>query len=136
MRHLTDGPLSSAPSGAPDNDTEHHTKPRCSICQHRLSDAIAFRDETGAVPEPRKSWMLCAQCDAAVRAEIERSPVQGPLRLRIAIGVVAAERSPTSVHALATGLREVNWLPILFWVFGIAMVLHLVVLVWVVSLLH
>lgn len=136
MRNLTDGLLSGVSHNAPDNDAGRHAKLHCSICQRRLSDDIAFLDETGNVPEPRRSWMLCAACDAAVRAEIERSPVQGPLRLRVAVGVVAADRSPTSVHALAAGLREINWLPFLFWVFGIAMVIHLFVLVWVVSLLH
>lgn len=136
MKHLIGGPISQAPPGSAGDGDAHTGKPRCSICTRRLTGDIAFLDETGDVPEPRQSWMLCSLCDEAVRIEMERSPVQGPLRARVAVGVVAADRSPESIHALAAGLREVNWLPILLWVFGIAMVIHLFVLVWVVSLIH
>lgn len=137
MRYLTDGASSQAPPGTAGDSGggERQGKPRCSICNRRLSDDIAFLDETGDVPEPRQSWMLCPACNEAVHIEMGHSPVQGPLRARIAVGVVAAERSPTSVHALAAGLREVNWLPILLWVFGIAMVAHLFLLVWIASLI-
>ena len=139
MRHLSGDPISQAPPGTGGDQIggdggAGRGKPHCSICQRRLRGDIVFLDETGDVPEPRQSWTLCAACDEAVHWEMERSPVQGPLRARIAVGVVAAERSPTSVHALATGLREINWLPVLLWAFGIVMVLHLFLLVWVVSL--
>ncbi|HEY7833694.1 MAG TPA: hypothetical protein VIG30_09010 [Ktedonobacterales bacterium] len=138
MQHLTGGPISQAPPGIGGDhmgtEGARGGKPHCSICQRRLRGDIVFLDETGDVPEPRQSWMLCAACDEAVHWEMERSPVQGALRARIAVGVVAAERSPTSVHALATGLREVNWLPVLIWGFAIAMVAHLFLLVWIVSL--
>lgn len=106
---------------------------RCSICTQRIHRDIVYLDETGDVPAPRQSWVLCPDCDAAVRAELERSPVQGPLRFRIAVGLVAAERSPHAVHAPSAGLRDDAWLSFLFWVFGIAMVLHLFVIVWIAS---
>jgi hypothetical protein len=109
---------------------------RCSICTQRIRSDIVYLDETGNVPEPRQSWVLCPTCDAAVRAELERSPVQGPLRLRIAVGLVAAERSPHALHAPRAGLRDDAWLSLLFWVFGIAMVLHLFVIVWIASTIH
>ncbi|HEX9055970.1 MAG TPA: hypothetical protein VF818_00420 [Ktedonobacterales bacterium] len=106
-------------------------RPRCSICTRRLRQHIAFLDETGDVPEPRQSWVFCAECDAAVRAELDRSPVTGPLRLRIAVGVVAAERSPHAVRRTRVGLRDDTLLMVMFWVFGIAMVIHVFVIAWV-----
>jgi hypothetical protein len=72
--------------------------------------------------------MLCPDCNAAVSAELARSPVATPLRVRVAVGLVAAERSPQAVRKVRTGFREDAWLPFLFWTFGIAMVLHLIVI--------
>lgn len=137
MQHVTGSSISQASPGSAGaaDDGARQGKPRCSICKRRLREDIAFLDETGDVPEPRQSWMLCAPCNEAVHIEMERSPVQGPLRARIAVGVVASERSPTSIHALASGMREVNWLPILLWGFGIALVAHLFLFVWIASLL-
>ena len=109
-------------------DSAPREQERCSVCHRRLGNDIAYLDETGDVPEPRQSWMLCPTCNAAVRAEMERSPVQGPLRVRIAVGLVAAERSPDAVRRIRTGLRDDAWLPLLFWGFGIVMLLHLIVI--------
>ena len=92
-------------------------------------------DETGDVTEPRQSWMLCADCDAAVHAELERSPLRSPLRLRIAVGLVAADRSPRAAHLIRHIIPDDAWLPVLFWGFGIVMIIHIFVLVWVVSLI-
>lgn len=110
---------SPAPAGAP---------PRCDICEVRTGRDVAFLDETGDVPEPRRSWLLCADCNAAVNAELARSPVATPLRVRVAVGIVAADRSPHAVRKVRTGFHEDAWLPFLFWTFGIAMVLHLIVI--------
>jgi hypothetical protein len=112
-----------SPALAPRN-----AQPRCDICAQRTGRDVAFLDETGNVPVPRRSWMLCAACNAAVGAELARSPVATPLRVRVAVGLVAAERSPQAVRKVRTGFREDAWLPFLFWTFGIAMVLHLVVI--------
>jgi hypothetical protein len=102
--------------------------PRCDICQRHTGRDVAFLDETGDVPEPRRSWLLCPECNGAVSAELARSPVATPLRVRVAVGMVAAERSPQAVRKVRTGFREDAWLPFLFWTFGIAMVLHLIVI--------
>jgi hypothetical protein len=109
---------------------------RCSICTRRLRGSIAYLDETGDVPEPRQSWALCPMCDSAVRAELARSPVQGPLRVRIAVGLVAAERSPHAWRVPRSGLRDDQWLTFLFWGFGIAMVIHLMVIAWIAMLIR
>ena len=97
---------------------------------------MQFLDETGDVPEPRQSWVFCADCDAAVRTELERSPVQGPLRIRVAVGIVAAERSPQAIRRTRAGLRDDGWLHFMFWVFGIAMFLHLFVIAWIAYLIR
>jgi hypothetical protein len=125
-------------SGIPtlDGGPSSAEKPRCSICAKRLGKDIAYLDETGDVPEPRQSWVLCPACDQAVRAELERSPVMGPLRVRIAVGIVAAERSPTSIRRTKAGLNDDAWLHFLFWGFGIAMVLHLFVIAWIAYLIR
>ncbi len=102
--------------------------PRCDICARRTGRDVAFLDETGDVPEPRRSWMLCPDCNSAVSAELARSPVATSLRVRVAVGIVAAERSPHAIRKVRTGFREDAWLPFLFWTFGIAMVLHLIVI--------
>lgn len=109
---------------------------RCSICAQMLSGDMLFLDETGEVPAPRQSWVFCQACDAAVRAELERSPVEGPLRVRVAVGMVASERSPRAIHRTQAGLRDDGWLHFLFWVFGIAMLLHLFVIAWIAYLIR
>jgi hypothetical protein len=62
--------------------------------------------------------------------EMSRSPVRSPLRLRIAIAMVASERWPmaytTRVHTEDTDHR---WIVLLSVGFFIAMLLHLVIIV-------
>lgn len=66
---------------------------RCAICERHVSMLIHV-EESADAPEPRQSWLLCADCDEAVAGQLARSPISGTLRLRIAVGVVAAERHP------------------------------------------
>jgi hypothetical protein len=66
---------------------------RCVICRRRVSSLIRI-EESGDVPEPHQSWWLCTDCDEAVASQLARSPTTGTLRLRIAVGIVAAERHP------------------------------------------
>jgi hypothetical protein len=123
-------------TGASPEEIERTEALRCSICTGRLGDEVAYLDETGDVPAPRQSWTLCPTCDEAVREELARSPIQGPLRVRIAVGLVAAERSPNALRAPRTAIGDERWLSFLFWGFGIAMVLHLLVIAWIASLHH
>ena len=62
---------------------------------------------------------------------MHRSPVRSPLRLRIAMGLVAAERSPQAYSSRF--MNDRMWIIILAWGFGIAMVLHLVLIVMIAS---
>ena len=109
---------------------------RCSICERRLGQSIHFLDETGDVPEPRMSWALCDECNAAVREQMERGPVRGALRLRVAIGIVATDRTPTARRARIGELADKHWEALLFWAFLLFMLGHLALVVIVASMQH
>ena len=81
------------------------------------------------VPEPRQSWTLCKRCHALLLIEMERSPILSPLRLRIAIGIVAADRSPYVYAPTHKPVSDRTWIIVMAWGFGIAMLLHLVLIV-------
>ena len=102
---------------------------RCSICNRRTWLNATHLIEPLGVPEPRQSWTLCKRCHAALLIEMERSPVLSPLRLRIAMGIVAADRSPYIYAPTHKPLSDRNWIVIIAWMFGIAMLLHLVLIV-------
>ena len=69
---------------------------RCSICMSLIwFHPIALKEPIEA-PEPRHEWVLCKPCHEALLEEMRRSIIRTPVRLRIAMGLVAAERSPNS----------------------------------------
>ncbi|HST89759.1 MAG TPA: hypothetical protein VLJ14_15405 [Ktedonobacterales bacterium] len=102
---------------------------RCAICDHRLGSSIIFLEETGDVPEPRQSWMVCGACDAAVKERLAASPLRSPLRLRVAVGLVASERTPTARRAKFWDPSDAAWAKIFLWLFLITMLVHLAVIV-------
>ncbi len=102
---------------------------RCSICTRRTWPNATHLVEPLGVPEPRQSWTLCKRCSDLLLIEMERSPVLSPLRLRIAMGIVASERSPYVYAPTHKPLSDRNWIVIIAWLFGIAMLLHLVLVV-------
>lgn len=102
---------------------------RCAICQHRLGRSIHFLEETGDVPEPRQSWALCDTCNDAVREQMRLSPMRGSLRLRVAIGLVATERTPAARRARFGELSDQRWEKLLFWAFLLFMLGHLALIV-------
>ncbi len=104
---------------------------RCAICQRRLGDALHFLDETGAVPEPRQSWALCDACNDAVREQLRLSPVRSDLRLRVAVALVATERTPGARRAHFGELSDRRWEALLFWAFLLFMLAHLALIVFV-----
>lgn len=102
---------------------------RCSICMHRTwFNATHFMEPVG-VPEPRQSWVLCKRCHRSLLVEMHRSPVLSPLRLRIAMGIVAADRSPYIYAPTRKPFTDRTWIIVMAWGFGIAMVLHLFLIV-------
>jgi hypothetical protein len=74
---------------------------RCEICTKRAFNRMfALHEclESPLSPHVCQIWHLCEGCAAAVVTEVERSALCTPLRVRIAVGIVAAERRP--VHRL------------------------------------
>lgn len=111
-------------------------KLRCSICERRLGRSIVFLEETGDVPEPRQSWVLCQACADAVREQMKHAPVSGPLRLRVAVGVVSTDRTPAARRARRGQLTDAQWMKLLFFAFILAMLAHLALIVVVAGLAH
>jgi hypothetical protein len=108
---------------------------RCAICEHRLGKSLRYVEETGEVPEPRGSWLLCEECDAAVHEQLARTPVQSPLRLRIAVGLVASERTPAARRAAFGQMSDRSWVLLFLWLLPITMIVHLAIIVWVAGLI-
>ena len=102
---------------------------RCSICERRTWYNATFLIEPEEVPHPRQQWILCHRCHQALLAQMRLSPVRTPLRLRIAIGLVASERSPYIYAPTRKPLSDRSWIIIMAWGFGIAMLLHLILIV-------
>ncbi|HEX9132446.1 MAG TPA: hypothetical protein VF844_09145 [Ktedonobacteraceae bacterium] len=77
----------------------------CSICTSFIwFHPIALKEAVGA-PEPRYEWVLCKPCHKALLGEMHRSSIRSPVRLRIAVGLVAAERSPKA-YTRSSQVRE------------------------------
>ncbi|HEY4386915.1 MAG TPA: hypothetical protein VGN34_20865, partial [Ktedonobacteraceae bacterium] len=75
----------------------HWYKPEhCSICTNLTWFHSIVIEEPVEGPEPRYTWLLCKPCHTALLKELSRSSFNSPLRLRIAMGFVAAERSPNA----------------------------------------
>lgn len=102
---------------------------RCSICKRRLGRWMFFVEETGDVPEPRGSWVLCAACNEAVHIQMELSPVQSPVKLRVAVGLVAAERTPEARRERFGMLTDESWVKVFLWLLPITMLIHLAIIV-------
>ena len=113
-------------------ETEHRTRwpkrTHCSICASAIwFHPIALKEPVGA-PEPRREWVLCQSCHDALLTQMRRSPVRSPLRLRIAMGLVAAERSPRA-YDVSSHLRDQRRVIGIGLILFIFMLLHLVLIV-------
>jgi hypothetical protein len=107
----------------------HWFKPiRCSICTGFIwLRPIAFSEPVGA-PEPRQQWVLCKPCHTKLLLEMRRSSLPSSVRLRVSIGLVAAERSPYAYHMREQMAfqREFAWFVRFLVLFAL---LHLVIFV-------
>lgn len=108
--------------------TRWHRPRRCSICTCAIwLHPIAFK-EPASVPEPRREWVLCKNCHEALLVEMRRSPVHSPMRLRIAMGLVAAERSPKAYN-VSSHIREQREFTWIIWLLIFFALLHLIMFV-------
>ncbi len=105
--------------------TEH-----CSICTRHVWFSPAYLIEPEGVPEPRLAWTLCKRCNTMLTLEMQRSPILSPLRLRIAMGMVASHywpsAYPTRVRAY---ISDRKWVVFIAASFIVAMLLHLALIV-------
>ena len=79
---------------------------RCSICTNFIFFSSILLKEPVDAPEPRQEWTLCKACHDAILTEMRHSSIRSPIRLRIAVGLVAAERSPHSYTLDTQKTRE------------------------------
>lgn len=101
---------------------------RCSICAfHIWLHPIVLKEPVEA-PEPRHEWVLCSYCHKALLNEMRRSSLSSPVRLRVAIGLVAAERSPYAYYMSEQRAfqREFSWF---VWALALFTLFHLFILV-------
>ncbi len=107
----------------------------CSICNGRIWFHPLRVIEPEGVPEPRLTWTLCKPCYHALLEEMRISPVRSPLRLRVAVGIVASERWP---QAYTTRVRMylADRRLMVFMAVGliVTMIIHLAILVSIASL--
>ncbi len=78
---------------------------RCSICTSFIWFHPTALEEPVGAPEPHQEWVLCKPCHEALLVELRRSSIRSPARLRIAMGLVAAERSPKAYN-MSAPMRE------------------------------
>lgn len=98
---------------------------RCSVCMGFIWFHPTVLAEPAVESEPGRSWVLCKPCYKLFLAEINRSSIRSPARLRIALGLVAAERSPSAYNPERNAEREFAWA---MWFLAFFGLLHLVLL--------
>ncbi len=101
---------------------------RCSICFSVPRTTLFTLREPGAAPQPQQSWTLCKACYAAVRRELQRSPLHSPARVRVAVGLVAAERWPHLQQHVAER-EERLWIMFLLCGFAGCVLVNLLVMI-------
>lgn len=74
------------------------TSIRCAICDRRSSGPLYRVVESIPLDDEPRSWLLCVDCAAAVRQEVDRADLRTPLRVRIAVGIVALQRRSRHYH--------------------------------------
>jgi hypothetical protein len=96
---------------------------RCSVCTRFLWLHSIALEEPVEAPEPRQEWTLCKPCYKALLVEMSRSSIRLAARLRVAMGLVAAERSPL-VNSRLRMEREFSWV---MWLLVLFTLLHVVI---------
>jgi hypothetical protein len=119
------GDVNTLASRRPERKGWRRFKPiRCSICAlHIWLHPIALKEPVEA-PEPRHEWVLCSYCHKALLNEMRRASLSSPVRLRVAVGLLAAERSPYGYYMSQQRAfqREFSWF---VWAMVVFIVFHM-----------
>jgi hypothetical protein len=103
---------------------------RCSICIRHVWFSPVYLMEPEGVPEPRLSWILCKRCHNALDLEMQQSPILSPLRLRIAMGMVASHYWPNAYPTrMRAYISDRKWIVFIAAGFITAMLFHLALIV-------
>ena len=102
---LPENDVTLAPERATGQRGRWYEPIRCSICTRLIWFHPIVLEEPVGAPEPRHEWVLCKPCHEALLLEMHRSSLRSPVSLRIAIGLVAAERWPKAYN-MSTSIRE------------------------------
>ncbi len=112
---------------------EAHTN-RCDLCNRRFAGPRFYYQEAVEAPEPRLSWTVCDACSAAVGDELARLKSGSPLRLRVALGVVAGARgAPAEELTAAAESEEHTFTRIVLWTVWAAFLVHALAFVAIVT---
>lgn len=84
---------------------------------------IALKEPVEA-PEPRHEWILCSYCHRALLNEMYRASLSSPVRLRVAVGLIASERSPYAYYMSQQRAfqREFTWF---VWAMVVFIIFHM-----------
>ncbi len=118
------------PSGSQQERGGWFTAVRCSICTSSIWFTPIALTEPVEAPEPRHEWILCKSCHRALLVELRRSTVGLPVRLRIAVGLVASERFPFAPDMRTRGREQREFQQEFTWVIRFMVffaLLHLVI---------
>jgi hypothetical protein len=99
MDHMLSGGAPHIDSYNESRSIERPRQGRCAICECRLrrdkANLLVDAEELGT---ERQFWYLCYPCFAAVEEVVAHSTTRSAFRVRIAVGIVAADRSPSIRH--------------------------------------
>jgi hypothetical protein len=69
----------------------------CAICQRATATTIISNPDLADLEDnhiAQRQWPVCASCDEAVWREVQRAALATPVRIPVAMALVASERSP------------------------------------------
>jgi hypothetical protein len=66
---------------------------------------------------------------------MDAAPIQSPVRLRVAVGLVSTIRTPAARRSRLGQLSDESWTKVFLWLLPITMIVHLAVIV-VIAFFH
>jgi hypothetical protein len=102
---------------------------RCAICGRHAGVYERILEEPATSAARGVTWRLCEDCFVAVGRELERAELRTPARVRVALGLVAAERGHRAHPSIWSEryweqLSDRGQDRLLIWIFYVAFVVH------------